>query len=98
MPSPKSGTVTPDIVQAVKEYGAGKLEYRNDAGGNVHAIVGKASFSFEDLQANIEKFHRSHPQVEAGGSQGPVHQAGVRFGDHDPVGDVGHQLKPSDKV
>lgn len=56
MPSPKSGTVTPDIVQAVKEYGAGKLEFRNDAGGNVHAIVGKASFSPEDLQANIEKF------------------------------------------
>lgn len=56
MPSPKSGTVTPDVVQAVKEYGAGKLEYRNDAGGNIHAIVGKASFSPEDLQANIEKF------------------------------------------
>lgn len=56
MPSPKSGTVTPEIAQAVKEYSAGKLEYRNDSGGNVHAIVGKMSFSAEDLQANIESF------------------------------------------
>jgi len=40
----------------VKEYGAGKLEYRNDAGGNIHAVVGKMSFSTEDLQANIETF------------------------------------------
>jgi large subunit ribosomal protein L1 len=70
MPSPKSGTVTPDIVQAVKEYGAGKLEYRNDAGGNVHAVVGKASFSTEDLQANIEKFidhiRKSRPAAAKG--------------------------------
>lgn len=56
MPSPKSGTVTADIVTAVKEYSAGKLEFRNDAGGNVHAIVGKMSFSDEDLAANIEAF------------------------------------------
>jgi large subunit ribosomal protein L1 len=56
MPSPKSGTVTPDIAQAVREYAAGKLEYRNDAGGNVHAVVGKMSFSVEDLQANVEAF------------------------------------------
>jgi large subunit ribosomal protein L1 len=56
MPSPKSGTVTPDIDKAVKEYSAGKLEYRNDTGGNVHAIVGKISFSPEDLQANIDAF------------------------------------------
>ena len=56
MPSPKSGTVTPDIMQAIKEYGAGKLEYRNDAGGNVHAVVGKMSFATEDLVVNIEKF------------------------------------------
>lgn len=56
MPSPKSGTVTPDIPTAVREYAAGKLEYRNDAGGNVHAVVGRISFSVEDLQANIEAF------------------------------------------
>jgi large subunit ribosomal protein L1 len=56
MPSPKSGTVTPKLVDAVKEYGAGKLAYRNDAGGNIHAVVGKISFPVEDLQANIETF------------------------------------------
>jgi len=56
MPSPKSGTVTPEIERAVKEYAAGKVEYRNDAGGNIHAPVGKLSFQNEDLQENIEAF------------------------------------------
>lgn len=56
MPSPKSGTVTPDIVTAVKEYSAGKVEFRNDAGGNLHAVVGKLSFSDEDLKANVTAF------------------------------------------
>lgn len=56
MPSPKSGTVTPDIEQAVRDYAAGKLEYRNDAGGNIHAVVGKASFPDADLKENIEAF------------------------------------------
>ena len=45
MPSPKAGTVTPDAVNAVKEFAAGKTEYRNDDGGNVHCIVGKMSTS-----------------------------------------------------
>src|SRR5947207_14096040 len=44
MPSPKAGTVTPDIADAVKEYAAGKVEFRNDAGGNVHSVIGKLSF------------------------------------------------------
>jgi len=56
MPSPKNGTVTPDIAQAVKEFAAGKIEFRNDAGGNVHAIVGKARFPAEDLKENIDAF------------------------------------------
>jgi large subunit ribosomal protein L1 len=56
MPSPKSGTVTPQIVTAVKEYSAGKLEFRNDAGGNVHAVVGKVSFADGDLKENITAF------------------------------------------
>jgi large subunit ribosomal protein L1 len=56
MPSPKSGTVTPDIETAVREYGAGKVEYRTDAGGNVHAPVGKVSFVDQDLVENIEAF------------------------------------------
>ncbi len=56
MPSPKSGTVAQDIVTAVKEYSAGKVEFRNDAGGNIHAIVGKLSFSEADLRENINAF------------------------------------------
>ncbi len=57
MPSPKSGTVTQDVATAVREFSAGKIEFRNDTGGNIHVPVGKASFSVEDLQANIEAFY-----------------------------------------
>lgn len=56
MPSPKSGTVTPNVAEAVKEYAAGKIEFRNDKGGNVHAVVGKMSFPDEDLKENIVAF------------------------------------------
>ncbi len=56
MPSPKNGTVTPDILSAVKEFAAGKVEFRNDAGGNVHAVVGKLSFDETKLTENIETF------------------------------------------
>jgi len=52
MPSPKAGTVTTDVATAVKEYTAGKIEFRNDAGGNVHAVIGKLSFDDHDLAAN----------------------------------------------
>ena len=53
MPSPKAGTVTPDIANAVKEYAAGKVEFRNDTGGNVHSVVGKVSFDNQKLADNI---------------------------------------------
>jgi len=56
MPSPKSGTVTPDVAAAVKDYAAGKVEFRNDAGGNIHALVGKLSFADGDLKENILAF------------------------------------------
>jgi large subunit ribosomal protein L1 len=56
MPSPKSGTVTPDVANAVQEFKAGKVEFRTDAGGNVHAPVGKRSFPVEDLEANLTAF------------------------------------------
>jgi large subunit ribosomal protein L1 len=56
MPSPKAGTVTEDIVAAVKEYSAGKQEYRNDNGGNIQLVVGKLSFDADKLQGNIETF------------------------------------------
>ncbi len=56
MPSPKSGTVTNDIQTAVTEFKEGKIEYRTDAGGNVHVPVGKTSFPDEDLVENIKSF------------------------------------------
>jgi large subunit ribosomal protein L1 len=56
MPSPKSGTVVEDVEKAVREYAAGKLEYRNDDGGNLHVSVGKVSFETEQLVENIEAF------------------------------------------
>ena len=56
MPSPRAGTVTPDVAKTVKEYKAGKVEFRNDAGGVVHAVVGKLSFDAPKLQENIQAF------------------------------------------
>lgn len=56
MPSPRAGTVTPDIAKTVKEYKAGKVEFRNDAGGIVHAVVGKISFSATQLTENVQAF------------------------------------------
>jgi len=56
MPSPKNGTITDDVATAVAEFTAGKIEYRNDSGGNVHAVVGKQSFDKKKLLENIEAF------------------------------------------
>ena len=56
MPSPRAGTVTPEVAKVVGEYKAGKVEFRNDAGGNVHAVVGKLSFDSTRLQENIQSF------------------------------------------
>jgi large subunit ribosomal protein L1 len=56
MPSPKAGTVTPNVAEAVKEYAAGKQEYRNDDGGNVHGVIGKLSFKDEQLVDNLNAF------------------------------------------
>jgi large subunit ribosomal protein L1 len=53
MPSPKAGTVTADVGTAVREYVAGKIEFRNDTGGNVHTVVGKLSFEKARLAENI---------------------------------------------
>jgi len=54
MPSPKNGTVTNDITTAVAEFTAGKIEFRNDSGGNIHVVVGKQSFEANKLIDNIE--------------------------------------------
>jgi len=56
MPSPRAGTVTPDVAKTVAEYKAGKVEFRNDSGGNVHAVVGRLAFDSNQLQENISAF------------------------------------------
>lgn len=56
MPSPRAGTVTPDIANTVKEYKAGKVEFRNDKSGNIHAVVGKLSFDADKLRENVQAF------------------------------------------
>ena len=56
MPSPKNGTVTDDVLTAVAEFTAGKIEFKNDTGGNVHAVVGKMSFDKKKLVDNVQAF------------------------------------------
>ena len=56
MPSPRAGTVTQDVTTAVKEYKAGKVEFRVDSGSNVHCVVGRMSFEAGQLRENIEAF------------------------------------------
>jgi len=56
MPSPRAGTVTPDVAATVREYKAGKVEFRNDKAGNVQAVVGKLSFDGTKLAENIQAF------------------------------------------
>ena len=55
MPNPKTGTVTFDVKQAIEQIQAGKVDFRVDKSGIIHASVGKASFSEEDLAANFEE-------------------------------------------
>ena len=70
MPNPKTGTVTPNIAQAIKEIKAGKVEFRVDKTGIVHAPVGKTSFSTEALVANtralVESVVRAKPSAAKG--------------------------------
>jgi len=70
MPSPKAGTVTQDVATAVKEYKAGKVEFRCDDTGIVHCVVGKLSFGKEQLVENIDALlkliHSLKPQAAKG--------------------------------
>lgn len=70
MPSPKNGTVTGDVITAVTEFAAGKVEFRNDAGGNVHTVVGKQSFETEKLIGNIEAFVSHIKKIKPAAAKG----------------------------
>lgn len=70
MPSPKAGTVAPDVIGAVKEYANGKQEYRNDDGGNVHGVIGKLSFADAKLVENLEAFIANINKVKPAAAKG----------------------------
>jgi len=70
MPSPKNGTITADVAAAVAEFAAGKVEFRNDAGGNVHVVVGKQSFDKERLVENIDFFISHIKKVRPASTKG----------------------------
>ena len=70
MPNPKSGTVTFDVAKAVKELKAGKIEFRVDKGANVHAPVGRASFSEEKLLENARAFLRELMRARPAAAKG----------------------------
>ena len=70
MPSPKAGTVAPDVIGAVKEYSAGKQEYRNDDGGNVHGVIGKLSFPDQKLVENLEAFIANIQKIKPAAAKG----------------------------
>ncbi|MFM7259074.1 MAG: 50S ribosomal protein L1 [bacterium] len=70
MPSPKAGTVAPDVLAAVKEYANGKQEYRNDDGGNVHGIIGKLSFADAKLVENLEAFIANINKIKPASAKG----------------------------
>ena len=70
MPNPKTGTVTMDVAKAGREIKAGKIEFRVDKGSNVHAPVGKASFSEDKLLENAMAFLRELMRAKPSGAKG----------------------------
>lgn len=70
MPSPKAGTVTFDVAKAVKEIKAGKIEFRVDRTGNLHAPIGRVSFAPEQLTANLEAFMDTVVRAKPSASRG----------------------------
>jgi len=76
MPSPRAGTVTPDVAKVVQEYKAGKVEFRNDSAGIVHAVVGKLSFDASKLAENVQAFIKHIENLKPNSVKG-VYMKGV---------------------
>lgn len=75
MPSPKSGTVTQDVAKTVSEFKSGKVEYRNDKTGIVHIVIGKASFSQEQLVENFREVYDTIQKVKPQKAKGTYIQS-----------------------
>ena len=84
MPSPKAGTVTMDVETAVKEFKAGKIEFRNDAGANVAAPMGKRSFSPDQLRENVEAFIEHVNTLKPAAAKGAFVVKGALSATHSP--------------
>jgi large subunit ribosomal protein L1 len=69
MPNPKAGTVSPDLVSAIKEIAAGKFEFKNDKQGNVHSIFGKLGFGKEKLITNLNYFINLVNEIKPSGAK-----------------------------
>ena len=74
MPNPKSGTVTMDVAKAVGEVKAGKIDFKVDRYGIVHAAVGKVSFDAAKIQENAEELIKNIEQAQAISGEGYVHE------------------------
>ena len=77
MPNPKTGTVTPDVAKAVSDIKGGKIEFRVDKHSNVHFIVGKASFSADQLNDNISTALEEIVRLKPSSSKGRYVQKGA---------------------
>src|SRR3954468_10944880 len=85
MPSPKAGTVTNDVQTAIKEYAAGKVEFRNDTGGNIHSVVGKVSFDKQNLADNINAMINHLRKMKPATSKGTYFKKAIIKGTMTPA-------------
>jgi large subunit ribosomal protein L1 len=70
MPNPKVGTVTPDVVTAVKNARAGQVQYRTDKAGIIHAAIGRASFQVDQLETNLKALIDALSRAKPASSKG----------------------------
>ena len=94
MPNPKLGTVTMDVANAVREQKAGKVEYRVDKAGIIHAVIGKRSFDAQKLVDNALGAARRRAARQARVGEGHLHEEDLDL-DHDGSGDPDRSAEPA---
>ena len=90
MPNPKTGTVTDDTAKAVKEVKAGRVEFKTDKAGNVHVIVGKASFKPEQIEENARAVIEAVAKARPHSVKGTYINSCTLVGDDESAGAGGH--------